>query len=108
MNQKMGKKRIDNPDEIVEIAKRAFKAHFSDVAIVMVNVKPRLDHYENPIVDVKIVYDGDYEQLKGKGLLPVQREIVSKAWREVEEDLGFPIVHFIAKSDLGRRDPATA
>ncbi len=48
MIQKMGKKRIDDPDEIAEIAKRAFNAHFSDVAIVAVNVKPRLDYYENP------------------------------------------------------------
>ena len=24
-----------------------------------------------------------------------------------QDDLGFPLVHFIAKSDIGRRDPAT-
>ena len=45
--------------------------------------------------------------MNGDGLLRVQHDIVSKAWRDVEKDLGFPIVQFFAKSDLGRRDPAT-
>ena len=57
---------------------------------------------------MKIVYDGDYEQLKGKGLLPVPHEIISKAWRDVEEDLGFPIVHFFKRSTLEHPDPAAA
>ena len=96
-----------NEQLICEIAKTAFKACFSDVEVVRVNVRPRLDHDEDPVVDVSIIYDGRYEQLNGAGLLRVQSEIVSKAWREVEDDLGFPLVHFIAKSTLGRRDPAT-
>lgn len=92
---------------ICEIVETAFKARFSNVEIVRVTVKQRLDHDEDPVVDVNIVYDGRYEQLNGAGLLRVQSDIVSKAWREVEDDIGFPLVHFISKSTLGRRDPAT-
>ena len=96
-----------NEGQICKIAETAFKARFSDVEIVRINVRRRLDHDEDPVVDVNIVYDGRYEQLNGAGLLRVQSDIVSKAWRDVEDDIGFPLVHFISKSTLGRRDPAT-
>ena len=107
MSRKIEKKRIDDPDEIARIARNAFKVHFSEVKLVRVNVNPRLDYNEKPIVEVKIIYDGKLKQMNGDGLLRVQHDIVSKAWRDVEKDLGFPIVQFFAKSDLGRRDPAT-
>ena len=59
------------------------------------------------MVDVSIVDDGRHERLNGAGLLRVQTEIVDKVWREVENSPGFPRGHFIAKSALGRRGPAT-
>ena len=96
-----------NEQRIREIAETAFKRHFGDVEIVQVNIEPGFDHDEDPVVDVTLIYDGKYEQLNGAGLLRVQSDIVSKAWRAVEDDLGFPCVHFLPKSSLGRRDPAT-
>ena len=96
-----------NAQRIREIAETAFKRHFGDVEIVQVNIEPGFDHDEDPVVDVTLIYDGKYEQLNGAGLLRVQSDIVSKAWRAVEDDLGFPCVHFLPKSSLGRRDPAT-
>ena len=89
-----------NEAQIREIAERAFKAHFTGIDIVRVDVRPRLDHDSDPVVDVKFVCDGDNGQLKGERILRVQHEIVSKAWREVEKDLGFPIVNFTGNSDL--------
>ena len=96
-----------NEQQIREIAETAFKRYFGDVEVFRVNVWPGFDHDEDPKVDVKIIYDGKYEQLNGAGMVRVQSEIVDKAWGEVEDDLGFPCVHFFAKSELGRRDPAT-
>ena len=96
-----------NEQNIREIAETAFKARFGEVKVVRVNVRPRFDHDDDPVVDVNIIYDGKYEQLNPAGLLRVRSEVVSKAWRQVEDDIGFPLVHFIAKSDIGRRDPAT-
>ena len=94
--------------QVREIAEAAFKAHFGAVRVVRVNVRRGFDYDEDdPMVDVNIIYDGKYEQLSGQGLLGVQSEIISKVWWDVEDSLGFPLVHFIAKSDIGRRDPAT-
>ena len=84
-----------NERQIREIAETAFKHHFGDVEIVRVDVKPGFDHDEDPVVDVTLIYAGGYEKLNGAGLLRVQSDIVSKAWREVEDDLGFPCVHFL-------------
>ena len=57
---------------------------------------------------MNIIYDGEYEQLASAGLLGVQSDIVAQAWREVEVDLGFPIVRFIPKSALEERQTAAA
>ena len=37
----------------------------------------------------------------------MRREIIDKVWREAEDSPGYPMVHFIAKFEIGRRDPAT-
>ena len=70
--------------------------------MVSVNVKPGFDHYDAPLVDVKIIYDAAYEALSTEGTMSVQSEIIDKVW-EAEDSLGWPHVHFIAKSDIGRR-----
>ena len=95
-----------NDWQVREIAAAAFKARFGDIEVV--NVKPGLDHYDDPLVNVKIIYDGTVEQLIGPDLLRVRSEIVDKVWRNAEDSPVWPQVHFIAKSGIGRRDPATA
>ena len=96
-----------NEEQVKKIATDAFGAHFGGVKVVCVNVWRGFDHEDDPMVDVNIIYEGKYEQLNGGGLLDVRSEIVDKVWREAEDGPGYPYVHFIAKSDLGRRDPAT-
>ena len=95
-----------NEQQIREIAETAFKRHFGDVKLFRVNVRPGVDYYDDPKVDVNIIYDGEYEQLNAPGLLRVQSEIVDKVWWNAGDSPGFPILHFIARSSLGRRDPA--
>ncbi len=97
-----------NERQVGEIAEAAFRSSFGDVEVVRVNVRRGFDYDEDdPTVDVNIIYDGKVEQLDGQGLVQVRSEVVSKVWREAEDSPGFPLVHFIAKSDIGRRDPAT-
>ena len=97
-----------NEQQIREIAEEAFQRHFAAVKMLRVNVRTRPGFDDgSPVVEVHIIYDGKYEQLNGGGLLGVQSDIVARAWRDVEDDLGFPVVRFFAKSDLGRRDLAT-
>ena len=96
--------------EIRQIAEGAFKCAFPDVGLDRVNVWPGFGFEDDsPVVDISIIYEGKYEQLNADGLLEVQTEIVDKAYRAVEDDLGFPCVHFYSKPELkrGRRDLAT-
>lgn len=88
-----------NNQEVREIAETAFKARFGDIEIVRISVKPGFDHYDEPLVDVRIIYDGEVEQLGGDGILAVISELVDKIW-EAEDSPGWPQVHFISKSDL--------
>ena len=62
---------------------------------------------DSPVVDVAIICDGKHEQLNGAGLLHVESEITSKVWYGREDSPGWPLVHFLPESSLGRRDPAT-
>ena len=97
-----------NEQQVAEVAKAAFNSSFEDVKVVRVNVRRGFDYdEEDPTVDVNIIYDGKVEQLDGRGLVQVRSDVVSKVWREAEDSPGFPLVRFIAKSDIGRRDPAT-
>ena len=90
--------------QVREIAENAFRAHFSDFEIIRIDIEPRIDHDGDRVVDVNIYCHGNYEKLRGSGLLKVHSEIASKAWREVEDDLGFPLIHFYSKSTLKRHD----
>jgi len=101
----MGKQQIDE-QQIREIAENAFRAHFSDFEIVRIDVEPTLDHDGDRVVDVNIYCDSKNGLARGPGLSRVQSEITTKAWREVEDDLGFPLVHFYSKSTLKLHDSA--
>ena len=92
--------------QIREIAETAFRGRFGDIEVFRVNVRRGFDHEADPVVDVNIIYDGKYEQLNGAGLLDVGMEINNKIWRDAEDSPGWPLVHYIPKSEIGRRDPA--
>ena len=94
--------------EIGKIAESAFRDRFGGIDVVAVDVKPDPDPLDgDPTVWVNIVYDGDVEQLTGDGMTDVQMEVMSRLQSGPAEDLRFPVVEFIARSDIGRRDPAT-
>ncbi len=97
-----------NEQQVREIAEAAFKARFADIPIVSIDVKPGFDHYDDPMLDVRLVYDGEFEQLNGDGILDVQSEVIEKVWVEAEDSPGWPFMHFIAKSDLEQPAPAAA
>ncbi len=93
-----------NNQQVREIAEAAFKARFGDIDIVNVNVKPGFDHYDDPLVDVRIIYDAAFEDLSAEGTMSVRSEIFSKVWWDAEDSPGWPYVHFIAKSDIEEED----
>ena len=93
--------------QIREITEAAFRARFGEIEILSVNIRRGFDHDDEPMVDINIIYDGKVEQLGGEGLLDVDMEISNKVWIYAEDSPGWPHVHFISKSDIGRQDPAT-
>ena len=98
-----------NDQQVREIAEAAFKAHFGDIDVFRINIRHGFDFDDDPVpvVDVHIIYDGKYEQLNANGLVGVRLDINHKVWRDAEDSPGWPLVHFIPKSEIGRRDPAT-
>ena len=101
-----------NHQQVREIAEAAFKARFGDIGILSINIKPGFDHYDDPLVDVRIIYDAEVERLiapdKVPDMMEVRSEIIDKVWRDAEDSPGWPHVHFISKSDLEEgEDPAT-
>ena len=93
------------------IVERAFQECYDGVALVRVNVKPDFDHEGDPVVDLRIVYDdkrGMVGSLGGERALYLLRRVQAEFDADPGEDPGYAIPHFIALSELGRRDPATA
>ena len=96
-----------NEQEMREIVETAFKARFGDVELVCINVKPGVDFDGDPMVDINIIYDGKVEQLDGEGILRVNHEVDTKFDADSKAYPGWPLLHYIAKSDIGERDPAS-
>ena len=95
-----------NNQQVREIAEAAFKAHFGDIGIVGIDIEPGFDHYDDPLVEVRIIYDAAFEDLRTESAMRVRSEIIDKVWRNTKDSPGWPQVHFIAKSDLEEEDPA--
>ena len=98
--------------QVREIAEAAFKARFSDIDIVSIGVKPFFSLDDEPLLDVRIVYDAEVERLigpdGGSNILDVRTEIIEKVWEAPEDSPVWPQVHFIAKSDIDRRQQTAA
>ena len=100
-----------NEQQVAEIAEAAFLHYFDGIKVVRVNVWRRLDHDGDPVVDVNVIYDskgGEDDRLNSGVLSDVYEEIIDKVWRDAKYSPGFPMLHIIAKSEIGRRDPAKA
>ena len=96
-----------NEEQVREIARTVFNAYFGDIDVICVNVKRGFDHCDDPTFEVTIIYDGEFEQLNGEGILGLQSELIEKVWEEVEDSPVWPYIHMIAKSDLEEEeDPA--
>ena len=97
-----------NEQQLREIAEAAFKRQFAHLDIVQINIRQRLDHDDDPVVDVSIYYDDECGQLNAQGHMRVRSEILAKTWYEGKEELGYPLVHLRVKAGLQRNNPAAA
>ena len=92
-----------NEQQVREIVEAAFKARFDDIDIAAIEIEAGFDFYDEPKLDVRIVYDAEVEQLIRGDHMGVRSEIVVKVWEEAEDSPGYPYVRFTSKSDLDRR-----
>ena len=53
-----------NNQQVREIAEAAFKARFGDIGIVGIDIEPGFDHYDDSLVEVRIIYDAAFEDLR--------------------------------------------
>ena len=95
-----------NEQQLREIAEVAFKRQFADIDIVRINIRQRLDHDDDPVVDVNIYYDDECGQLTADGYSRVRSEVLDKTWYEGKENLGYPLVHLLVKAGLERNPTA--
>ena len=95
-----------NEQQLREIAEAAFKRQFGDIEIVRINIRQRLDHDDDPVVDVDIFYDDETGQLTGRGYLRVALEVADRTWYEGKDDLGYPLVHLLVKSGIEQDESA--
>ena len=91
--------------DIHKIAEELFKKHVQKSKIIHIDVRPRIDHDDDRVVDVNIYYDGKYTELR-EALMLVHSDIVFKVWYDVEETLGFPLIHFYSKSTYNQHKKA--
>ena len=97
-------------ETIREIAEAAFRRYFGHVELVRLNIRQGLDHDGDPIVDLRFVYDdkrGKVGSLGGDGVLRLLDDVHSQFQADPARDPGFPMPHFIARSELGKRDPVS-
>ena len=94
--------------QLREIAEAAFKRQFGHIGIVGINIRQRLDHDDDPVVDVDIYYDDECGELTSRGYMRVRSEVLDKTWYEGKDNLGYPLVHLLVKTGLKQDDPATA
>ena len=89
-----------NEQQMREITEAAFKVCFGDIGIVGIDVNPAFDHYDDPLVEVRIIYDAACGDLDTKGKESVRSEIINKVWGGTEDSPCRSQVHFVARSDL--------
>ena len=100
-----------NEETIRGIAETAFKHYFGHVGLVRIDVRPGFDHEDDPVVDLWIVYDdkrGKVGSLGGDGFLNMLSEVHSKFHADPTQYPGFPLLHVVARSELGSRSPEAA
>ena len=97
---------MDLEERIEEIVRSVLKSRFDDLEILSINVTPDFDEDGDKIIVVKVVFDGERKTLNAletsglvRRILPLMEKI-----GEIGET-GFPILSFIAKSELGKTKP---
>lgn len=91
---------------VEEIVGKVIRKRLSDTRIVSINVRLGRDHLGERIYRISVVFDSPKNRLDSDKTLGLVRLI--RAELREGEDAPFPIISFIAKSDLGKLSPEAA
>lgn len=92
--------------EIEQIIRSVLCEKFSDVEIESIEALPDVDEDGEKVIVVKVVFDGNRKKLDAKKVSGVARSVLPKL--EEAGESGFPIMSFIAKSELRKKSPEAA
>lgn len=92
--------------EIRQIIENIAKDRFAGAHIVSVAVKADVDEDGEDVLIVDVVFDAKADQLDAQETSSLARRIIPEI--EAIGGHGFPILSFIAKSELGNRNPEAA
>lgn len=93
-------------DDIREVIEAVLAERFPKLHILSINIHKRADEDGDGEVGVRIVFDNTKKGFDAKKI-PAFMSAVVQQLNEAEESR-FPIISFIAKSDLGKRKPEAA
>jgi hypothetical protein len=79
---------------------------FDEIKVVAINVRPATGADGDKVFEVSLVYEGKPKRLAPEKTLGVMRELIDRLTKAGET--GFPILSFIAQSDLGKTKPEAA
>ena len=87
-------------EKVKEIFRSVLKERFDDVEIVSVDIQPGFDHDGDPILNVRVIFDGTRKVVDGHKVASFWRHLQSRLDQEGQTDIPFPVMSYIAKSDL--------
>lgn len=93
-------------EKIKDLVGTVISERFDNMDIVAINVRPDFDDDGDDIITISVIFDGNKRKLDPKKTSSVLRYLLPKIRAAGER--GFPVMSFIAKSELGSVSPEAA
>ena len=82
------------------------REEFKEIKVVAINVRSDIGADGDKMFNVSLVYEGKPKRLNPEKTLGLTRKLLARLTKAGES--GFPIISFIAQSDLGKTKPEAA
>lgn len=97
---------MGNKARIQGIVRAVLERTFEDIEISDISVRQSRDEDGDKILIINVVFDGKAKRLDASKTSRLLRHIIPEIAQSGES--GFPILSFIAKSELRKKNPAAA
>ncbi len=93
-------------EKLKEVIESVLRERFGDVEIETISIEPDFDEDGDAILRVKVMFDGEKNQLDARTASGVLRHMRPRI-AEIGEE-AFPVISYIAKSEFEDKKPAAA